>query len=55
MSLDCASLTRLRESDFYRPIVEPRELGEELTFGNARIRFVDQPHGGPTSLGITLR
>jgi phosphoribosyl 1,2-cyclic phosphate phosphodiesterase len=39
-------------SDFYRSIGESRELGEELTFGNARIRFVDQPHGGPTSLGL---
>ena len=39
-------------SDFYRPIVEARELGEELHFGGARITFVDQPHGGPTSLGL---
>jgi phosphoribosyl 1,2-cyclic phosphate phosphodiesterase len=39
-------------SDFYRPIVEPHELGGELSFGNARVRLVDQPHGGPTSLGI---
>jgi phosphoribosyl 1,2-cyclic phosphate phosphodiesterase len=39
-------------SEFYRPIVEARELGEELHFGNAVARFVDQPHGGPTSLGI---
>jgi phosphoribosyl 1,2-cyclic phosphate phosphodiesterase len=39
-------------SDFYRPIVEARELGEELRFGGANARFVDQPHGGPTSLGI---
>ncbi|HEX5237072.1 MAG TPA: MBL fold metallo-hydrolase [Sphingomicrobium sp.] len=40
------------QSDFYRPIVEARELGEELSFGNARARFVDQPHGGRTSLGL---
>ena len=40
------------QSDFYRPIVEAREIGEELQFGSARVRFVDQPHGGPTSLGI---
>ena len=40
------------QSDFYRPIVEAHELGEELRFGEARIRFVDQPHGGPTSLGL---
>ena len=40
------------QSDFYRPIVQPRELGEELSFGGARARFADQPHGGPTSLGL---
>jgi phosphoribosyl 1,2-cyclic phosphate phosphodiesterase len=39
-------------SDFYRPIAEGREIGEELAFGSARLRFVDQPHGGPTSLGM---
>lgn len=39
-------------SDFYRPIVEARELGQELSFGSTRVRFVDQPHGGPTSLGM---
>jgi phosphoribosyl 1,2-cyclic phosphate phosphodiesterase len=41
-----------QQSDFYRPIVQARELGEELRFGNARVTFVDQPHGGPTSLGL---
>jgi phosphoribosyl 1,2-cyclic phosphate phosphodiesterase len=40
------------QSEFYRPIVDGRELGQELIFGNARVRFVDQPHGGPTSLGM---
>jgi phosphoribosyl 1,2-cyclic phosphate phosphodiesterase len=40
------------QSEFYRPIVDGRELGQELVFGNARVRFVDQPHGGPTSLGM---
>lgn len=40
------------QSDFYQPIVEARELGEELRFGEAQTRFVDQPHGGPTSLGM---
>jgi phosphoribosyl 1,2-cyclic phosphate phosphodiesterase len=38
--------------DFYRPIVESRELSEEWHFGETRVRFVDQPHGGPTSIGI---
>ncbi len=40
------------QSDFYRAIVEARELDNGLQFGSARARFVDQPHGGPTSLGI---
>lgn len=39
-------------TDFYRPIVEGHELGGEWAFGEAIARFVDQPHGGPTSLGI---
>jgi phosphoribosyl 1,2-cyclic phosphate phosphodiesterase len=39
-------------SDFYRPIVEARELGEQLNFGGARTRFVDQPHGPTESLGM---
>jgi phosphoribosyl 1,2-cyclic phosphate phosphodiesterase len=40
------------QPDFYRPIAEARAIGEELGFGSARARFVDQPHGGPVSLGI---
>ena len=40
------------QSDFYRPIAEARELADDLPFGAARTRFVDQPHGGPTSLGL---
>lgn len=40
------------QSDFYCPIVEAKELGESLDFGKATARFVDQPHGGPTSLGL---
>jgi phosphoribosyl 1,2-cyclic phosphate phosphodiesterase len=39
-------------SDFYRPIAKGHELGEILCFGEARVGFVDQPHGGPTSLGL---
>jgi phosphoribosyl 1,2-cyclic phosphate phosphodiesterase len=39
-------------SDFYRPIAEARELAEELVCGTARVRFVDQPHGSTTSLGL---
>ena len=40
------------QSSFYSPIVEARELEEELRFGTAVATFVDQPHGGPTSLGL---
>jgi phosphoribosyl 1,2-cyclic phosphate phosphodiesterase len=40
------------QSDLYRPIVDARVLGDELGFGDAKVRFVDQPHGGPTSLGM---
>jgi phosphoribosyl 1,2-cyclic phosphate phosphodiesterase len=39
-------------SAFYRPICEARVVEGELAFGKARLRFVDQPHGGPTSLGM---
>lgn len=39
-------------SSFYRPIAEARLLGDELRFGKARATFVDQPHGGPTTLGL---
>jgi phosphoribosyl 1,2-cyclic phosphate phosphodiesterase len=41
-----------QQFDFYRPIGEARELAGELRFGNARVRFVDQPHGRATSLGL---
>lgn len=40
------------QSDFYRPIAEARELGQVLSVGEAVVRFVDQPHGGSTSLGL---
>jgi len=40
------------QSDFYRPIVEARQLAPELSFGECRVTYVDQPHGGPTSLGL---
>jgi len=40
------------QSDFYRPIVDGQEIGKEVRFGEAVTRFVDQPHGGSTSLGM---
>jgi phosphoribosyl 1,2-cyclic phosphate phosphodiesterase len=41
-----------RQSDFYRPIAEAKVLGETLEMGGMTMRFVDQPHGGMTTLGI---
>jgi phosphoribosyl 1,2-cyclic phosphate phosphodiesterase len=40
------------QSEFYRPIVAGQELRDELQLGNSRARFVDQPHGATTSLGL---
>lgn len=39
-------------SGFYSPIVEAREAKEGLALGEAAIRFVDQPHGDVTSMGL---
>ena len=38
------------QSDFYRPIVAARVLGEEERFGDAVVRWVVQPHGTTSSL-----
>lgn len=40
------------QSDFYRPVVEAREIAGDWQFGAARVRIVDQPHGSVTSLGL---
>lgn len=40
------------QSEFYRPIVDARELSDELKFGRTETRFVDQPHGALSSLGL---
>jgi phosphoribosyl 1,2-cyclic phosphate phosphodiesterase len=42
------------QSEFYRPVCDAREIGPQLDFGEARIRFVDQPHGATNSLGLRL-
>ena len=36
----------------YRPIFAPVAIAGDWTLGDARVRFVDQPHGKITSLGI---
>ena len=38
----------------YRPVLVARPLDEEESLGTASLRFVDQPHGGITSLGIRI-
>ena len=39
---------------FYSPLVEPAPVEDELRFGDALVRFVDQPHGKITSLGMRI-
>ena len=41
-------------SSLYRAVAEPVVLAQDLGVGEARIRFVDQPHGGITSLGLRI-
>jgi phosphoribosyl 1,2-cyclic phosphate phosphodiesterase len=36
----------------YPPVLNGIKLGDEFSLGSARLCFVDQPHGGITSLGI---
>ncbi len=36
----------------YPAVLEPRPIEDRIKFGNATLTFVDQPHGGITSLGI---
>jgi len=40
------------ETRFYRPVMKSTPVQDELSVGKATLRFVDQPHGGITSLGI---
>jgi len=39
-------------SELYPAVLEPIETPQRLALGDATLRFVDQPHGGITSLGI---
>jgi phosphoribosyl 1,2-cyclic phosphate phosphodiesterase len=41
-------------SEFYQPIVEGQELAKPYRFGGADIRFVDQPHGTTSALGMRI-
>jgi phosphoribosyl 1,2-cyclic phosphate phosphodiesterase len=57
---DAATLASLRhrfayafaQSDFYRPIIEAREIHGDWSFGKAKVQFVEQPHGDGNSLGL---
>lgn len=42
------------QAGFYPPVVEAVELGADLALGGAVLRFIDQPHGGITSVGIRI-
>lgn len=43
-----------RTSSIYRAIAEPIVLESILEFGDSRLSFVDQPHGGISSLGLRI-
>ena len=40
------------DTRFYSAVCEAVAIDDKLELGEARLRFVDQPHGGITSLGI---
>lgn len=40
------------QSEFYRPIVEATAVSERIVIDGMTVRFVDQPHGATTSLGM---
>ncbi|HXG99834.1 MAG TPA: MBL fold metallo-hydrolase [Sphingomicrobium sp.] len=41
-------------NDGYPPVLEPHDVTGDLALGDARLRFVDQPHGAITSLGLRV-
>ncbi len=42
------------QAGLYPPVVEGVPLEQELRWGDSTLRFVDQPHGGITSLGMRI-
>ena len=42
------------DTRFYNAVAAAIPVEDEFSFGDARLRFVDQPHGGITSLGIRI-
>ncbi len=49
-----ASPMHLKERHFIQPVVDPVAIEGDMALGQATLRFVDQPHGGITSLGIRV-
>ena len=43
-----------KSSSFYKAVAEPVPVEKALQLGGTSLRFVDQPHGGITSLGIRI-
>ena len=42
------------QAGIYPPVVKAVPLDQQLAWGDATLRFVDQPHGGITSLGMRI-
>ena len=42
------------DTRFYSAVARPEPITADLALGAAHLRFVDQPHGGITSLGIRV-
>jgi phosphoribosyl 1,2-cyclic phosphate phosphodiesterase len=42
------------DTSFYNAVATSVPIEGDVTFGQARLSFVDQPHGGITSLGIRI-
>jgi phosphoribosyl 1,2-cyclic phosphate phosphodiesterase len=42
------------DTRLYRAVAAAVPIDDDMPFGEARLRFVDQPHGGITSLGIRI-
>jgi phosphoribosyl 1,2-cyclic phosphate phosphodiesterase len=42
------------QAGYYPPVVEGIALTSDLAFGESRLRFVDQPHGRISSLGMRV-
>ena len=42
------------DTRFYRAVAQAVQIDGDISFGEARLSFVDQPHGGITSLGLRV-